>query len=329
MNKKIIYTLSTAFLLGSLAACNTDQGAMEDNTRYNDTARPIGYYSNENIDEENGNAYLPERDNDGPITEMLDRTGAENNRNNNRNKGFNVTDNRYNNNGVFGRNVTNKQNEAHPQNKGTLGTLDDGVIDDRDNRTRGNNRTGITARGEYGQYANRNELADYGNNKGMNNPTRPYAVRDNGLARDNQYSRNDYNYHGQMATRDNNKRASYYNNYDGRLADQISNRVQNIPTVDDVRTIVSGNQVLIALDTKDHDGKEVKSKVRQEVERMTNGKNVRIVTDPAIFQRAQNIDNNLQDGGPTTEIDEDVRDMFREIGNEVDDFVRTPFRDTK
>jgi spore cortex protein len=303
LHKKVLYTLSTAFLLGSLAACNTNEGAMEDHTNYNDSARPIGYYSNENIDEENGNAYLPERDNDGPITEMLDRTDANNDQNNGRN-------NRNQNN--FGR------NDANDRNNTTLGTTDD------DGAIEGNNGTGVTdirARGEYGQYANRNDINDYGNNIGINNPTRPYAANDRGLAHDNRYSKSDYNYHGQNATRDNTKKASYYNNYDGRLAQQISERVENIPTVDDVRTIVAGNQVLIALNTKGQEGQEIKNQVRKKVERMTNGRNVVIVTDPSIYARAKNIDNDLQDGGPTSELDADVRDMFREIGNGKDNVL--------
>jgi spore cortex protein len=320
LHKKIVCTLSTAFLLGSLAACNTNEGAMEDNTYYSDATRPIGYYSDENIDTENGNAYLPERDNDGPIVEMLDRTDANNDRNLTRNNG-----------NMFGRNV-NYNND----NNRTLGTTDDGFIGEDHTDSVGNSGiydgnevTDIKARGEYGQYSNRHTLNDYGNNKGVNNPTRPYAVRDNGMNRDNRYSRTDYNYHGQMATKNNAKRSSYYNNYDGELSEQISNRVQNIPTVDDVRTIVTRDQVLIALDTKDHDGKEVKAQIRKQIQNMTNGKTVRIVTDPAIFTRARNIDNDLHDGGPTSELDADVRDMFREIGNQIEDAVETPFRNER
>jgi spore cortex protein len=342
LNKKVLYTLSTAFLLSSLTACganNNDQGAM--GTGNNNGARPIGYYSDENINRGNGNgnAILPERDNDGPVTEILDRAAGDRNgtnRTNGRgagnigtrddgfidgnNRGTNVgTTNRGTNGGMFngGTNVgTNNRGTHLGANYGATGT------------NVGNNNGALT-RGGLGQYNNRNTLGDFGNNVGVNNPTRPYALTDNGMARDNRYARDDYNYHGQMADRTNNTRASYNNNYNGRLSEQISNRVEKVDNVDDVRTIVSGDNILVAIDTNDRNDRNVKQQVQNAIKNMTTGKNVRVVTDEATFTRARNIDNDLRNGGPTTDLDNDVRDMFREIGNEVDDFVRTPFRDTK
>ncbi|WP_246940787.1 YhcN/YlaJ family sporulation lipoprotein [Bacillus pinisoli] len=297
MNKKVIYTLSTAFLLSGLTACNNaDEGAMGND--YNGT-RQVGYYSDENA---NGNAILPERDNDGPVTEMLDRTADNDDYDRDRNT---------NNRGV-----------------GNIGTRDDGFIDDRGNN--GARNVGFNnnlTRGNYGQY-NNYTLDDYGNNQGVNNPTRPYG-NDNGMARNNQYSRTDYNYHGQMADRDNNKKSSYNNNYNGRLAEEISNRAEQVANVEDVRTIISGNEVLVAVDTNDRNDVRVKDKVRAAIQSVAAGKDVKVVTDESIFTRARNIDNELQDGGPTDDLDADVRDMFQEIGEEIDDAVRTPFRDTK
>lgn len=61
----------------SLTACNTNEEAGMQ--RYNDSTRPVGYYSNERdmrmVDraERNGNAILM-NDNDGPVTEIMDRT---------------------------------------------------------------------------------------------------------------------------------------------------------------------------------------------------------------------------------------------------------------
>jgi spore cortex protein len=313
LNKKILYTLSTAFLLSSLTACgvnNNDEGAMGNGN--NNGARPIGYYSDENINRTgNGNAILPERDNDGPVTEMLDRAAGDRN-------------------GTNGRGV------------GNIGTRDDGFIDNNNRGARGTN-VGANNRGthlgaNYGAPGtnvgnNNGNLArgglGNGNNIGVNNQTSPYALRDNGMARDNRFARDDYNYHGQMANRNNNERASYNNNYNGRLSEQISNRVENVKNVDDVRTIVSGDNILVAIDTNDRNDRNVKKEVQNAIRNMTTGKNVRVETDEGTFTRARNIDNDLRDGGPTEDLDADVRDMFRELGEEVDDFVRTPFRDTK
>jgi spore cortex protein len=304
LNKKVLYTLSTAFLLSGLTACNTngtDEGAMGNNQNTNGT-RPIGYYSDENTNGENGNAILPDRDNDGPVTEMLDRAG----------------------------------DEGTNRGTGNIGTRDDGFIDNHRNGTRNvgfNENSGtkgnLGARGWNGQNTNRNSLLGYGNNIGADNPTRQNATEDNGMTRDNRFARSDYNYHGQMANRDNNTRASYNNNYNGRLAEQISDRVQNVNNVEDVRTIINGNEVLVAIDTNDRNNQKIEQQVRDAVRSIAAGKDVRVVSDENIFTRARNIDNNLRDGGPTDDLDADVRDMFREIGNELDDAVRTPFRDTK
>lgn len=65
----------------SLTACNTNEEAGMQ--RYNDSPRPVGYYSNEkdmrmvDRDERNGNAILL-NDNDGPVTEIMDRTTRDN-----------------------------------------------------------------------------------------------------------------------------------------------------------------------------------------------------------------------------------------------------------
>jgi hypothetical protein len=64
----------------ALSACNTNEEAGMQ--RYDDTTRPIGYYSNEkdmrmvnrnNANDRNGNAVIMD-DNDGPVTEIMDRT---------------------------------------------------------------------------------------------------------------------------------------------------------------------------------------------------------------------------------------------------------------
>ncbi len=293
----MLYTLSTAFVLSGLTGCGAnDEGA----TGINNTSatRPIGYYSNENVNNrggesyENGNAILPERDNDGPVTEILDRTGDDNRTN--------------------GRRV------------GNIGTRDDGIIGENHDRIGARNVGTNDYQGGLGIFDNRDSLREYGNNNGINNPGRPYVNENSG----NRFSRSDYNYHKQMGY-NNNERASYKENYNGDLAEKISNRVQNINNVDDVRTIVNGNNILVAIDTNDRNDKNVEQQVKSAIKRITNGKDVVIVTDEATFTRARNIDNELRNGGPTGEIDADIRDMFNEIGEEIDDAIRTPFRDTK
>lgn len=284
-----MYTLSTAFLLSGLTACNgnnTDEGAM--GNRNNDTVRPIGYYSDENVNrsygksynDDNGNAILPERDNDGPITEMLDRATGDNN-------------------GTYGRGV------------GNLGTRDDGLIGD-------NNRRGTNV-----NTTNNNRGNNLGANYGTTSRNVDMGANNNAvLPKNNHFSRDDYNYHGQVGGRNNNAKTSYTNNYNGGLAEQISNRVEKVNNVDDVRTIVNGDEILVAVDTNDRNNRQVQTQVKNAIRDLTNGKDVRVVTDESIFTRARNIDNELRDGGPTDNLDADVRDMFRELRNGVNNTLR-------
>lgn len=74
LNKKsLIFPVSALLSLG-LAGCGTnDESAVQD--RYNDSTKPVGYYSNENHRNGGGNArMLDGADNDGPVTEMMDHT---------------------------------------------------------------------------------------------------------------------------------------------------------------------------------------------------------------------------------------------------------------
>lgn len=79
--KKTAISLSAALVFGGLTACaNNGEGALEGQN--NDMTRPIGYYSNEDLDNNardigynKGRAY-GNNDNDGPITDMFDRRGA-------------------------------------------------------------------------------------------------------------------------------------------------------------------------------------------------------------------------------------------------------------
>lgn len=64
MQKRAIYTLGSGILLiAALAGCNNTG-----TTNYNDNASPLGYYSDEAINDDRTGL-----DNDGPITEMMDR----------------------------------------------------------------------------------------------------------------------------------------------------------------------------------------------------------------------------------------------------------------
>lgn len=97
--KASVLTAIALLTTTGLAACNTNQGALD--TRYNDNTRPIGYYSNEKSNV----------DNEGPITEMMD--GMNNNRNND--NFLRVNDRNYN------RNVNNPIGPLGEGNNASVG----------------------------------------------------------------------------------------------------------------------------------------------------------------------------------------------------------------
>ncbi|KMM37534.1 YhcN/YlaJ family sporulation lipoprotein [Guptibacillus hwajinpoensis] len=63
--RKSILTLSTMMIAGGLIGCTADDEAMD--TRYNDSSRPIGYYTSE----DNNGDYR-----EGAVTDMIDRDYA-------------------------------------------------------------------------------------------------------------------------------------------------------------------------------------------------------------------------------------------------------------
>lgn len=258
MRKQFLTFSATALLLGGLVGCNTNEGAMDNN----ENVRPFGYYSNEgdnrNTDDRNGNAYILD-DNDGPLTEMMDRN--------------------------------TRNNRTHNTRYGAL------------NRKEGNqNREG-----------NIEEINDH----------ERYIIGDDG-DKDNHHGTNDLNYHGHLNDEDNTaKSTGYYNNYDGSLAERITERVEGIANVDDVRTVIMGDTILVAIDTNDRNDVNVPDKVRRAVEPLAKGRNINVVTDETTYSRVRNLDNDIRQGNRRETIEADMKDLFRN----VDETLRRPFTD--
>ncbi|GMB07490.1 YhcN/YlaJ family sporulation lipoprotein [Thermolongibacillus altinsuensis] len=202
--------------------------------------------------------------------------------------------------------------------------------------TRYNNQTR-----PIGYYSNENNLTDqyqygrYGTNR-LNGNVR--AVRDNdgpitemfdrGTTNryatnrvpsvDRNFSRADRNYHGHLNTMDGRTRSSYYNNYDGALAEKISKRAIRVQNVKDARTLVSGDRVLVAVSTNGKDDNRVEKFVKQAVAPYTKGKSVHVVTNPSMYNRIRTIDNDIRDGGPMDRIQDDIRSIFNDMGDRIE-----------
>ncbi len=294
--RKILYTVSTAaLLLGGLTACNTDNQGAGPNKDYNDNARPIGYYSNENNrnnEDGNGNRL---RDNDGPLTEIMDRTG------NNRNDRTGIMNNRNDRNNRTG--IMNSRNNDDRT----------GMVNNND-KTR-KNRPGIM---NYRDEQRRNGIMNNRNGRTVNpfNDGNPNTIRDNG------HGHSDTNYHSHL--NDNNHKVQTYGYYNdnGNLVRKISERASKVKNVDDARVIVTDDNVLVAVDTNDNSNRNnVQDAVERAVQPLAGKRNVNVVTDEGTFTRVRDIDNDIRNGNRRETIDADIKDLFDNIG----DAIREPF----
>jgi spore cortex protein len=288
-------------------------------TRYNDNARPIGYYSNEDNNGQNqgtnrGRNGYEVTDNDGPLTEIMDRTVGDNDNNNN-NQGNNRTNNRNNrtnNNRDFGalgtdRERTNNDNRYTTNNKymsgDRYGSNRQGVVND-------NNR-GFGALGTDNRTNNGNDLNPFNDGKDT--------------LKNNTHGKSDTNYHGHLNDTNNRARSSAYNNnnnYNGDLVNKIVDRVEKVKNVDDARAVIMKNDVIIAIDTNDKNDRNVQNEVKNAVESLTKGKDVRVVTDEGTYSRVRDLDNNIRNGVTPDTIDADMNDLFENVG----ETIRRPFQ---
>ncbi|MDQ0161210.1 YhcN/YlaJ family sporulation lipoprotein [Aeribacillus alveayuensis] len=164
-------------------------------------------------------------------------------------------------------------------NDGPITEMFDGGVDDNDNIRDMNDRNGRVS---------------------------PLTVRDRNNMRNNGFRRDDYNYHNQLGN----------NNVDANeeLAERISEQVAKLRNVEDVNTLVTNNNVIVAVDTNDRNNRDVQNRVRNVVQKMARGKNVNIVTDEATFTRIRNINRGLDNGNDVTN---DIRELLNDIGETI------------
>jgi spore cortex protein len=203
-------------------------------------------------------------------------------------------------------------NENHERRNGNVNILsdNDGPVTEMMDHTLGDE--GRNARRERNRTL---QIKDENGNP--QNPSVPLANEDrNFFQRDNRFSRSDANYHGHLDDNTRQPNSSYYTAYEGQLADRIGDATARVNNVEDVRSVVYGSDVLIAVDLTDY-RKEEKTKrdIERAVKPYLKGRSCTVVTDEGMFSRIRNIDNDLRDGGPREQIDTDLKNMFRSIRN--------------
>lgn len=128
--------------------------------------------------------------------------------------------------------------------------------------------------------------------------------------KDDAYSKSDRNYHGHES-KPLKAKSSYYNSYEGSLADRVNGVANKVEQVSDARTIIMQDEMLVALLLDDYSqAKDVKQRIKKEIGPLTNGRTLYVTTDEGVYFRTMSLDNNLRDGDTREMIILDANDMF-------------------
>ncbi|MFA1711745.1 YhcN/YlaJ family sporulation lipoprotein [Peribacillus frigoritolerans] len=128
--------------------------------------------------------------------------------------------------------------------------------------------------------------------------------------KDDAYSTSDRNYHGHES-KPLKAKSSYYNSYEGSLADKVNGVANKVESVSDARTIIMKDEMLVALLLDDYSqAKDVKERIKKEIGPLTNGRTLYVTTDEGVYYRTMTLDNNLRDGDTREMIILDANDMF-------------------
>ncbi|MGE1101329.1 YhcN/YlaJ family sporulation lipoprotein [Peribacillus simplex] len=128
--------------------------------------------------------------------------------------------------------------------------------------------------------------------------------------KDDAYSKSERNYHGHESIPLKAK-SSYYNSYEGAFADKVNGIAKKEEPVNDARTIIMKDEMLVALRLDDYSqAKDVKERIKTEIGPLTNGRTLYVTTDEGVYFRTMTLDNNLRDGDTREMITLDANDMF-------------------
>jgi spore cortex protein len=160
--------------------------------------------------------------------------------------------------------------------------------------------------------AERNQNRNFLNVRNGNHTTLP--TRDNDNDGRPMFSRINRNYHGHLNTTPVQTRNSYYNGYEGNMVEKISQAASKVDNVKDVRSVTFDDNVVIAVNlAANADKNQTKQAIKNAVRPYVKGHEVTVVTDKGMFGRIRQIDNDLRNGGPRTDLDADMRNILSNI----------------
>ncbi|MDQ0205340.1 YhcN/YlaJ family sporulation lipoprotein [Alkalicoccobacillus murimartini] len=114
---------------------------------------------------------------------------------------------------------------------------------------------------------------------------------------------------------------NYADDYDGETVEKVRSHVTGMDGVKDARVMSYDNQVVIAVMNDDNHKGDLTQDIENGVKDLTNGKDVRVLTDSEAFNRVQEADDKLRNGEAFDNMRDTVNDMMKDLG----DAAKRPF----
>ncbi|WP_338470377.1 YhcN/YlaJ family sporulation lipoprotein [Niallia sp. XMNu-256] len=121
----------------------------------------------------------------------------------------------------------------------------------------------------------------------------------------------DRNYHGHLSTRQIPAGQKTYNRENqGNQSVQITKRVNEVNNVKEAQTIISDETIVIGvLLEKKEKADETKKNVQDTIQPYSKGKQVTVLTNESQFNRIKVINNDLKNGGPRDDLQQEINNI--------------------
>jgi spore cortex protein len=180
-------------------------------------------------------------------------------------------------------------NENHPEGRNGFLSDNDGPLPEAMDHTIGDEDREIND-------ANKRALREKDENGNPKNPTRPMANHDhNFFHRDNRFSTSDANYHGHMNQRLGTSGTTTKPEFQDKAKATIKNKAAEVDNVQQVRSVVYGNSVIVSVELVDHKrSDETKRDIQNAVKPYVGGRQVQVIVDEGALGRDRNRNNDIQ-----------------------------------
>ncbi|WNB93286.1 YhcN/YlaJ family sporulation lipoprotein [Bacillus sp. NEB1478] len=121
---------------------------------------------------------------------------------------------------------------------------------------------------------------------------------------------------------------TYHEDYNGALAERITNKVNKINGVDDAHVILEDNTVIVGVDTSNKNKEKLTNKVSHTAKKIAPDRDVKVVTDQRMNARIKSVENDLRDGRAYSEVETDVKGIMNDIvaaGSNLGNAIKRPF----